>query len=273
MHPDRRGLPDGDDQPDQHRDPRQQNPPAPQPPHPVVEQRPRPLGVCPRPAIQELPQPRGHLGILEQPQPVGVTNLPGMLIGRHRPVGVALHARGVGDVELAGHVLHHRPRHIQRVLQEPADIAHRRRLQHQPEPVVLTPPILDQLPVDLIEDEEPLQISPRGHALKTSVPSDLRTGQKVQWHAPRTVALPPPQPATRRPTQLKPTPDRSSLALMAARIILDPLLQQQDRPREDPERGDALLETAPGRPRLADHDFRRTQGGGSGRTHGGGYDL
>ena len=182
MHPGRRGLPDGDDQADQHRDPRQQNPPAPQPPHPVVEQRPRPLGVCPRPAIQEPPQPRGHLGILEQPQPVGVTNLPGMLIGRHRPVGVALHARRIHDAQLAGQILHHRPRHIQRVLQKPAHIAHSGRLQHQPEPVVITPPITDQLPVDLIEIEEPLHICPRGDTIKTSIPNDLRISQKFQGY-------------------------------------------------------------------------------------------
>jgi len=156
----------------------------------MIEQRPRPLGVGPRPAIQELPQLRGHLGVLEHPYPVGVADLPGMLVGRHRPVGVALHRRGIGDAQLAGHKLHHRPRHIQRVLQEPAHIAHRGRLQHQPEPVVLAPPIPDQLLIDLIEDEEPLQISPRRHTLKTPVPGDLRISQKFQRHAPRTVDLP-----------------------------------------------------------------------------------
>jgi len=50
---------------------------------------------------------------------------------------------------------------------------------------VITPPITDQLPVDLIENEEPLQISPRGHTIKTSIPSDLRIGQKFQSEAPQ----------------------------------------------------------------------------------------
>ncbi len=48
----------------------------------------------------------------------------------------------------------------QRILQEPAHITHRARPQHHPKSVVLTPPITDQLPIDVIDDEEPLQISP-----------------------------------------------------------------------------------------------------------------
>lgn len=43
-----------------------------------------------------------------------------MLVGRDRAVGVALHARHVRDPQLCCEVLHHRPRHIQRVFQEPA---------------------------------------------------------------------------------------------------------------------------------------------------------
>jgi len=132
--------------------------------------------------IQELAQLRGRRGVLEHPQPVGLADLPGMLIGRHRPVGVALHARRIHDAQLAGQILHHRPRHIQRVLQKPAHIAHSGRLQHQPEPVVITPPITDQLPVDLIEIEEPLHICPRGDTIKTSIPNDLRISQKFQGY-------------------------------------------------------------------------------------------
>ncbi len=190
VHPLRRGLADRANQPGQHRNPRQQHPVTPQPPHPMVEQRPRTLDVGPLPPIQELPQLRIRFGVLEHPEPVGVPDLPDMLIRRHRPVGVTLDARGVGDAQLGGHVLRHRPRHIQRVLQEPANEAHRGRLQHQPEPVVLTPAMTDQLPVDVIKDEEPLQISPRRHPIETPVPGDLRISQKIQRHAPRTVDLP-----------------------------------------------------------------------------------
>ncbi len=151
---------------------------APQPPHAVVEQRPRSLGMGPLPAIQELPQLRGRLDVLEDPESVSVPDLPGMLIRRHRPIGVALHARRVGDTQLGGHVLRHRPRHIQRVLQKPTHITHRGRLQHQPEPVVLTPPATDQLPIDLIADEEPLQITAGRDTVEAPVPGDLRISQK-----------------------------------------------------------------------------------------------
>jgi hypothetical protein len=96
-----------------------------------------------------------------------------------------------------------RPPRGARVLQEPAHIAHRGRLQHQPEPVVLAPPIPDQLLIDLIEDEEPLQVSPRRHTLKTPVPGDLRISQKFQRHAPRT-------PDPRSATATSPSPPRTA---------------------------------------------------------------
>jgi hypothetical protein len=55
---------------------------------------------------------------------------------------------------------------------------------------VITPPIADQLLVDLIQNEKPLQVSTSGHTLKTPVPRDLRISQKFQRHAAQTVDLP-----------------------------------------------------------------------------------
>jgi hypothetical protein len=44
---------------------------------------------------------------------VDLANLGGVLPLRRRTLGVRLHHRRVGDVELAAQVLHHHPRHIQ----------------------------------------------------------------------------------------------------------------------------------------------------------------
>jgi len=64
-------------------------------------------------------------------------------------------------------------------------------LEHQPEPVVITPPITDQVPIGIVEDEETLQIRPRRHTIKTPIPGYLRISQKFHRHGPRTVGHPP----------------------------------------------------------------------------------
>jgi len=49
---------------------------------------------------------------------VGVPDLPRVLVGRLRPLGVPLHHRRVLDVELRGQVLDHRPRGVEWIVRE-----------------------------------------------------------------------------------------------------------------------------------------------------------
>jgi len=67
-----------------------------------------------------------------------------MLKPRPCPLGVALHAGGVGDLQLLGEVLDHHVRHIQRVSKEGAHVAGRGQDQAEAEPVVIAPPLGDQ---------------------------------------------------------------------------------------------------------------------------------
>jgi hypothetical protein len=59
-------------------------------------------------------------------------DLPGMLVGGLLPLGVPLHARRIGDAELVGEVLHHGPRHRERVLEEQPDVADGADLEGEP---------------------------------------------------------------------------------------------------------------------------------------------
>jgi hypothetical protein len=58
-------------------------------------------------------------------------------------------------------VLHHRPRHVEGVLQEPPDVPDRTDLEGETEPVVVPAPLRDQLPVLVVEEEEALQLGSR----------------------------------------------------------------------------------------------------------------
>jgi len=76
------------------------------------------------------------------------------------PLGVALHTRRVGNLQLPGQVVDHRSRHVERVGQERAQIAGRGQLQSEPEAVVIAASPTDQRPVRIIEEEGPLQLGP-----------------------------------------------------------------------------------------------------------------
>ncbi|KOT91047.1 hypothetical protein ADK86_23950 [Streptomyces sp. NRRL F-5755] len=94
-------------------------------PHRLVEQRHRPLGVRPGPPVQESAEPPAPRRVLELVVAVGVPDLPGVLVRRHLPLGVPLHHRGVLHAQVLGHVRDHRPRHVQRVLQEQPQVPDR----------------------------------------------------------------------------------------------------------------------------------------------------
>ena len=85
----------------------------------------------------------------------------------------------------------------------------------------------------------------------------------------------PTPPAARRGPPAEPGPaHRRAHPGPDARQHRPGLLRHQDRRREDPQRSDALPETAARRPRLATDDPRRTRfGDGLGRTLGGDSDI
>ncbi|GGJ70269.1 hypothetical protein GCM10010121_096170 [Streptomyces brasiliensis] len=79
-----------------------------------------------------------------------------------RPVTAGLNLDRVGvKTGERGEVVDHRPRHRERVLQEQVDVPHRAHLEREAKLVVLRPPQGDQVPVDVVQEEEPLQLGPR----------------------------------------------------------------------------------------------------------------
>lgn len=130
----------------------------------------------------------GPLRILERVVAVGVPDLPRVLVRRLRPLGVPLHARRVLDPQLRGQVLDHRPRHVQRIVhQEPADIPHGAHLHREPQLVSLRPPRRAQVPVHVVQEEEPLQLRACGllGELPVRLGLYLYVGQKCQGRSPR----------------------------------------------------------------------------------------
>lgn len=80
-------------------------------------------------------------------------------------------------------VLHHRPRHIQRVLQEQPEIADRAHLEGEAQTVVFPAPFPDQLPVHVVEVEEPLQFRTGRLLHEPPVRCSLLISQKFHRHA------------------------------------------------------------------------------------------
>jgi len=73
------------------------------------------------------------------------------------PLGVALHTRRISHPELRCDIVQHHQRHIQRIAQERPHMTNRDQLQREPEPVVITTPRRDKIPVRIVKEEEPLQ--------------------------------------------------------------------------------------------------------------------
>lgn len=143
----------------------------------------RSLGVRPRPPVQEAaelpaPSPVGEVPVLEP-----LLDLRRVLVHRRAPLRVPLHARGVGDAELPGQILHGLPRHGKRVLaQEPADVADCADLQGHAQAVRVRTAQRDQVAVVIAEEEEPLQFRARGHLGERPVRLGLLISQKLHRH-------------------------------------------------------------------------------------------
>lgn len=147
-----------------------------------VEQHAGPLGAGPRPRGQ----PGAHLDldlrVAELPVAVDLADLAGVLVLGRQPGRVLLHTRRVGDPELAGEVLDHRPRHVQRVSQEGAEEPRRGELDGEPEPIVVTAALADQSVVALVEEEVAVQLRLRRHACVAAVAADLLVGEELNRH-------------------------------------------------------------------------------------------
>lgn len=147
---------------------------------------------------------------------IRVADLPRVLVRRHLPFGVLLDARYVLDAQLLGQVLDHGPRDRQRLLQEQPDVPHRTHLEREPETVVITTALRDQLPIDVVEVEEPLQLGPRRILAELPVRLGLLVSQEFHRH-PLDRSLPPQATADLFAEPLRPTAE--SVLIGQAQIL------------------------------------------------------
>ena len=90
----------------------------------------------------------------------------GMLKPRPPPLQIARHARRILDLELAPHIRQHHRRDVGRIRQKRAQPPDRRQLHRKPEPIRRTPALIDQLPVGVIQEEDPVQLLRDGEPSK-----------------------------------------------------------------------------------------------------------
>jgi hypothetical protein len=72
------------------------------------------------------------------------------------PLGVALHARWIRHPELLRDVVQHHRRHIEWRGQKRPQVTNRHQLQREPQPGRITTTLRDDVPVSVIQEEEPL---------------------------------------------------------------------------------------------------------------------
>jgi len=106
---------------------------------------------------------------------------------------VPLHHRGVLDPELPGQVLHHRPRHSERIVHpEQPDVANGAHLDGEAELMRGRASERDQIPVDVVQEEEPLKLGSGRLLGELSVRLGLFVSQEFHGHerniAPRSSA-------------------------------------------------------------------------------------
>jgi hypothetical protein len=98
------------------------------------------------------------------------------------PLAVRLQHRRVLDTELLGEIVGNLRRDVRWVVQEHAQIAHDRQLCREAEPVVGPALGLDQLPVRVVQEEEPLQLRTGRCPVVRRVPRGLLIRQKLDRH-------------------------------------------------------------------------------------------
>lgn len=112
-----------------------------------------------------------------------------MLVLSGQPPAVALHYRRITDVELLSQELDHRPRHLDRVGQEPAQQSNRCQLHREPQPVVIATTISDRHPIGVTQPTTPLQIQTRRLLREPAYPPTCSsernsTGTPPSYHTP-----------------------------------------------------------------------------------------
>ena len=173
------------DQPRERRHAGQQHTALAQPADRIREDRTRTITGHVRPRrdpLLELVTDRGEI-----PQPLRGLDLLRMLKPRPPSVQVARHARRILDLDLARHIRQHHQRHISRIRQERAQPPNRRQLQREPKLIRRAAALADQLPVRVIQKEDPVQLHPRRRAIEASIRRRLRVRQELDRH-PRTIA-------------------------------------------------------------------------------------
>jgi hypothetical protein len=96
--------------------------------------------------------------------PVHAADLVLVVVARLLAIQIRLDARRVGHLDLRRQVVDHHGRHVERVLQEPAQTANRHQLETETQPIVITTLGRHQIPVRIIQEEEPLKSEPAGQA-------------------------------------------------------------------------------------------------------------
>jgi len=92
------------------------------------------------------------------------------------PLDVGLHTRRIGDPQLTRQLIQDHRRHVQRIIQERAQEPHRRQPQRKPKTTRIAPTLRDELPVLVIEEEEPLKLLTRRRAVETATRRQLLRG-------------------------------------------------------------------------------------------------
>jgi len=82
-------------------------------------------------------------------------------------------------IKLTRQLIEDRRRHVQRVIQERPEEPHRRQLQCEPKPVRVPPTLADELPIFIVEEEEPLKLLARRVAVETAIRRHLLRGQET----------------------------------------------------------------------------------------------
>jgi len=106
-----------------------------------------------------------------------------VLKSRGTALGVALHARGILDAQLLGHIVDDLGRHIQRVIQKRAQIPDGNQLHGEPEHQVRAVAPLDKPLVFIIEIEQLFQHRPGQWAAVAAIPGRLLIGRELNRHA------------------------------------------------------------------------------------------
>jgi DNA invertase Pin-like site-specific DNA recombinase len=111
--------------------------------------------------------------------PVHLTNLVLMVVPRLLALQIRLHTRRISHPDLRRHIVDHHGRYVERILQEPAQMANRHELKAEPQPVVITTLGRDQVPVHVVQEEEPLKDRLVRRAGEPAVHRLLGRGQKT----------------------------------------------------------------------------------------------